>query len=594
MKILSIQVKNIKGISQRLFQFEELIPNKPNLLVAPNGFGKSSFATAFNSLNSKRLNLDEKDYYRGDQDNEPELTISFKDESNEIVNLKANTNLNQINDEFDIFVINSQLIAKATKMKIGSNTIAQPSMEVQPVVLIESIPQKANFEYKKQNIKLKFGSNSKILPDISSIFCSSKLLGEMNNNIDLLEKLNGKRITNKIENFIETFKEQSVKTQMLKELKKWILLKYLKILEDIQHLNTLYQIISSINIECLNDEIDRFLAAIQIIFIYKENPDQFKKTCRYKLYQVEKKYYQELFESFNSSWIKITLKEEKNKLVIKFPKADQISNGQRDILSFIALLQKAQIKLKKKKCILIIDEVFDYLDDANLISVQYYITQMIEKFKLEQRHLFPLIMTHLNPLYFNHFCFNRHKIRVHFLDKRSSKPNNHIKELIKNRENEKIKDKVNKHYFHYHPDPIDLRQEFNELNLKETWGESQKILRFIQDEINKYLNDNDDFDPFSICFAVRNKIEELLYQKISCSSQKDEFIEKHGTPKKLDYVESLGIDVPETFYLLGLIYNDGLHWHNQRDNITPIAIKLENLTIRKMIKEIFSSTTSSI
>jgi hypothetical protein len=43
---------------------------------------------------------------------------------------------------------------------------------------------------------------------------------------------------------------------------------------------------------------------------------------------------------------------------------------------------------------------------------------------------------------------------------------------------------------------------------------------------------------------------------------------------------------------IGIIYNDGLHWHEHRDNISPIAIKLENLTIRKMINEIFNSNNT--
>lgn len=39
------------------------------------------------------------------------------------------------------------------------------------------------------------------------------------------------------------------------------------------------------------------------------------------------------------------------------------------------------MELTKLDNILIIDEVFDYLDDANLMAVQYYITQMIKEFK---------------------------------------------------------------------------------------------------------------------------------------------------------------------------------------------------------------------
>jgi len=63
MKIKSIEITNVKGISNSKFTFD-LIPNKPNLLVAPNGFGKSSFSIAFDSLKSNKLELNEKNYHQ--------------------------------------------------------------------------------------------------------------------------------------------------------------------------------------------------------------------------------------------------------------------------------------------------------------------------------------------------------------------------------------------------------------------------------------------------------------------------------------------------------------------------------------------------
>ena len=44
----SISIHAIKGIQNKTFNLD-LYPNKPSILVAPNGFGKSSFAIAFNS-----------------------------------------------------------------------------------------------------------------------------------------------------------------------------------------------------------------------------------------------------------------------------------------------------------------------------------------------------------------------------------------------------------------------------------------------------------------------------------------------------------------------------------------------------------------
>ena len=34
--------------------------------------------------------------------------------------------------------------------------------------------------------------------------------------------------------------------------------------------------------------------------------------------------------------------------------------------------------------------------------------------------------------------------------------------------------------------------------------------------------------------------------------------------------------------------NEGMHWKENQDNISPIAAKLENLTIKKLIQDVFN------
>lgn len=62
----------------------------------------------------------------------------------------------------------------------------------------------------------------------------------------------------------------------------------------------------------------------------------------------------------------------------------------------------------------------------------------------------------------------------------------------------------------------------------------------------------------------------------------------HGTREKLNYAYSIGIDIPETYYLLGLIYNTSLHLEQGQDITKSLAMKLDNLTIQRMIKEVCS------
>ena len=60
MNIKTITIKNVRGINLKKVTLN-MIPNKPSILVAPNGAGKSSFAFAFQWLNRLRIKLNEED-----------------------------------------------------------------------------------------------------------------------------------------------------------------------------------------------------------------------------------------------------------------------------------------------------------------------------------------------------------------------------------------------------------------------------------------------------------------------------------------------------------------------------------------------------
>jgi hypothetical protein len=320
----------------------------------------------------------------------------------------------------------------------------------------------------------------------------------------------------------------------------------------------------------------------------------FKKALEYKLYLREKQFFNDLISSINTTRYDITVQErkkssnsQKKKLVVSFPEAYNISNGQRDILTFIAQIQKARREFKKQHCILIIDEVFDYLDDANLVAFQYYITKLIEEFKSQGRFLYPLLLTHLDPAYFRHFSFNRHKLQIRYLAKDLTRTSSVFLKLVKHREDLSIKNNVSKHHFHYHPNEINLEEHFQQLGLRKVWGKSHSFYEVINEEITKYMTD-EDYDPIAVLLAIRIHIEKCAYEKLNSEQQKNEFLQTYKTKSKLEYCEEKGVRISETHYLLGLIYNDDLHWREHRDYETPLFSKLENMTIKKMIKEIFN------
>jgi ABC-type cobalamin/Fe3+-siderophores transport system ATPase subunit len=451
-QIKSITIENVKGIECKKFQLD-LYPNKPCIWVAPNGFGKSSIACAFKSLNLNKIKLKDKDYHNGDIGKPPVINIELETET-----LEATSTANAICKKIGICVINNPLITKVSRGRAqGGVSTASASLEIESVCFVATVPNK---------------SDSK----------------------------------------------------------------------------------------------------------------------KYDAYKQEKNQIDELLKSFNTTRFKIKSKEIKNgnkkSLVAVFPKADDISNGQRDIISFISQLHRVTKKLNKSVNILVIDEIFDYFDDANLISFQYHIIKLIEEFKKLKREIFPILLTHLDTGNFHHSCFDRYKIQVRYLAYDSNAGKSRLVSLIKYRDNQCIKENVDKYFMHYHNEEIDLTAEFKHLNLNNIKAISTEFYEWLEEQIKNYLN-HLQYDNIAVLLAIRIQIERLAYLQLGELQQKKQFIETHGTKNKLEYCSKQKICIPDVHFLLGIIYNDALHWKDNKDYDTPIHSKLEHPVIRNLVKEIF-------
>ena len=559
-----------------MFEFD--IPkNKPSIFVAPNGFGKSSLATAFKSLKRSKIDLHQDDLHQGNEDLSPEIEISYLDDDGDTQAVSATELTNELDSIFDFFVINNQIFAKAKKNRIGGHVVASASLEIPPIVLSNSIPERRAFSYSFTDQKNRIGKNGKVLPNISRIYQNGELIKKINSHLIYLKRISGQRVQERIDSFILRLNDQNGSRM---NLLGWVNENEIAFLEDTNNLANIASLFASFDLGFSN-AAENYLAAIQMASDYNENPLDFKKSVKRSIYELEKAAYEQLFHDFNSSWKDFKPKEKDGKLIVELPKAHHISNGQRDVMCFIALLKKAELNLTKKRSILIIDEVFDYLDDANLIAVQYYVTQLIAKFKNEDRMFYPIILTHLDPSYFRNFTFSKQK--VFYLEKRDAAINPHLKKLLINRKKPAIKSEVSKYHLHYEPQPINIRLEFESLGLKPTWGNSSMFEQYVFSEFDKYINDEPYYDPFAVCCALRKKIEKYAYDKLVDEGFKAEFLDTHKTPDKLKFSESKGVTIPETFYLLGIIYNDGMHWKN---NEAAISGKLENMILKKIIREI--------
>lgn len=577
MTLKTIIIENVKGLSHQQFDLD-IIPNKPSLLVAPNGFGKSSFATAFASLNAARLKLPAESLHRGAEGNKPRLTM-IVETAGATETLVADENSNQIFSKFDVHVLSSRLRAKATKRNMGRFTSVSASLEIDQVVLVDRIPKKEQFGYSIAECRKSFGKNGKILKSIDTVLGEHKIADKLLQLEPEIKKLSGVRNQQALSDAAGKINAQNGTTD---QILNWSLANVDVDLESIQAIRLVADALASFN-QSLPTRLDKLLGAFQLFQLHAKDRNKFISACRYSNYLAEKHSHESIIRSFDTTWKDIKPKEHKGKLVVDFPLAVDISNGQRDSLSFAAWLQKVSAAPASRDCIIIIDEVFDYLDDANLVAVQYYISNLIKEKKGIAGRVYPLILTHLNPLYFKNYTFKDQK--VYFLKKYQPSINDHFKKLILKRSESSIKALVDRHHLHFEPSDVNLRNDFKALGLKETWGESAIFHAHLESEWQKYLANQDDYDPFAICCHARVKIEERVYMRLPDPDLKANFINENGTRKKLELAESGGVPVDETMYLLGVIYNEGMHIREHVDNSSPIVEKLENLTIRKMLIE---------
>ena len=82
-----------------------------------------------------------------------------------------------------------------------------------------------------------------------------------------------------------------------------------------------------------------------------------------------------------------------------------------------------------------------------------------------------------------------------------------MRKFIEKREEASIKENVAKYFLHYHDQAINIRDNFRTLLLKETWGDVNVFNTFVDGEVTKYLQEQA-YCPFSVCIALRKKIEE--------------------------------------------------------------------------------------
>lgn len=334
--------------------------------------------------------------------------------------------------------------------------------------------------------------------------------------------------------------------------------------------------------------IGEYLQALQLYRLASKNKSAIKIAKERADYYEYKRRLNSLFSSLKQTWQDIKPREDGFRLILDIPDASLISNGERDIIVFLAMLEKAKMELTKQYNILIIDEVFDYLDDANLIAAQYYITKLIDEQKQSGSCIFPIIMSHLNPDFYKNYAFQDLKVYYLVPLPHPQKSSLMMSLLQQREEREKLNndEDISTYLLHYHNDNSkDLTQSLNPKLVNAQWNDIKKFAKYCENQMQEYLSAQP-YCPLAVCVQLRRLIEQYCYKNLATGTEKQEFLSTHKTRKKLEYYQQHGNQYPEIFSLLGVIYNDSLHNTDKKDLRQILYSRLQNNTIREMIKKV--------
>ncbi len=509
--ISNITVKNIKGFSDRDNSIDVSIKSgKINILVAPNGYGKSSITAAFKSLTSSKIKVEKENIYEENEQLDSALSII-----EDTITYTADKNKNELANHFKVAVINSRLIAKATGKNMGNFHSVQGHLGINDFEIIHKIPTNCTILYDPKSLKNDFGKNGKILPNISLLLRNNAFLSQLDDIYSDLDKQSAKIRQDNINEIIEIINGLNGKVENITNGLNEIALN--KIKQDITYKKVVELIKNYIDD---TTELKLFLYFYQISKIYLSEKEMVKAKVKRAKYELFKQSFDHNLSIIGKTWRDIHTIEHKGSLVIKMPTATNISYGQRDVLTLSIELLKIKSEIKDGcKLILIIDEVFDYLDPVNMTIVQYYFSQLVKEYK-DKCTLYPIIMTHLSPVFFNNYTFSPKRMNIVYLQKDYIQPNANVKKLLAKREEETIKDDVSKFLLHYNEGEINQREQFKQLRLAETWGEGTTFLEHLVNEMNKYLRKDVDYDPYSVCIALRIKIEKIVYEQLPTNEKK--------------------------------------------------------------------------
>lgn len=585
--ITNITISNVKGYGITDNSIDVNIdPSKVNILVAPNGFGKSSMAIAFKSLKKTKLEVEVDALHNQDETLQPSVSICL--DGNTYI---ANSNKNDISKEITPYVINCKLDVKATSQNIhGRYSISKGSLIIDDVEIC-SIPAKQPKFYKYSELTHSFSAKGTVLTNIEPLFGDNIFVGLIQDYVQFFEKFKAQKRQALVDEVVAKIKQEK---GAISEIRKSIADNVFSNLETESNYMSLDKLLSY---KGRSSHIDKFDLFYQLFYLYKYKKDELMKASRRAVYNDFKFRFDENLHFLDTTLKGIHSSENKktNKLMVTFPEAKRISNGQRDLLTFVSQLTEFKTNLKEgKKYLLIIDEVFDYLDDANMIAAQYYLSSILK----DNSDIYVVLLTHLNPVYFRSYVFNKKLLNPQYLLNVQAKSSDAIKAFIAfreglnrtNKSQDTLYGNLSRYFFHYEPSTTDLSAGIPaKPNLKINWFKGLNLKTYILNELNKYLGDGATamtYDPYAVCLGIRYRVEKIAYDLLDTVEKKETFVSTKKTDKKLEYAETQGVVVPNACFFLSLIHNDADHLKDPNAE-KPCVYKLDHPILKNVVRMLF-------
>lgn len=581
-RITGITCRHIKGIEQLTVSCD-FHPNKPNFLIAPNGSGKSSLAVAFESLNSRRLNLADADRFNGENWDDSSLSLIFDDGKT----LSASADANEIAGKMDVQVVRSGLYANMTNRRVGPRILSQTKMSVQQCVLYDRVPANVRLNYSVKAERQKYPEAvSKKMSNLAEAFSSSWFLGKLLACDAAFKVTTGTRYCAAINNFFKdviTLKADDGDGDTSEA-------EIVNAISSVKPLASIKEILDRWS--PASGDISNYLDAIQVNRFIDGKRAEVKNACAYLRFYEVRRDVNEMLPLLNRTRFRVEAHVKDRRLVVDFPDWDEASNGEIDVLQLCAALFRARAGLgEKEKSLLIIDEVFDYLDDANLLVAQHFLLDMMKRSKDSGKSLYVIILTHLDPSLFKSFRFRSfHASYISSAEDNDKK--GCLRKLLIDRkrcQNElpDVYKAVSSHYLHFsncESVSEDVLAYIARQGIEDKLIKPVPFRKEMEARLSDYFSGSL-FASSEVCCGIRIAVERLCYEALTSEDDKLGFLEiQKGTETRLRYAEEHGVEVPETFHLLGSIYNSCMHLSGKPGEDELVRRQLGNNIIRHMIK----------